>query len=219
MATRSRPAPGGGRMVDVSPDRLPGWVNRFVAGHEGATEPQLVDDAVFIRAGDGSTASIEVPYPPLTLEGREPLEAVLAHLEGIGTIGLLLFRAGAHSVGLCRDRTVLASSTDRHYVQGRTAAGGWSQQRYARRRGNQRAAAQQEAAADAARVWSTVPPDVLFLAGDRTAISEVLEDPRLTRFRGLPSRAIGDIPEPRRSVLDEVAARSLDVTVVIRDPG
>ncbi|WP_353647496.1 acVLRF1 family peptidyl-tRNA hydrolase [Nakamurella sp. A5-74] len=219
MATRSRPAPGGGRMVDVAPDRLTGWVNRFVAGHAGATEPRVVDDGVLIRAGDGSTASIEVPYPPLRLAGMEPLEAVLAHLEGIGTIGLLLFRAGAHSVGLCKDRTVLASSTDRHYVQGRTAAGGWSQQRYARRRGNQLSAAQQEAASDAARVWSTVTPDVLLLAGDRKAINGVLEDPRLTRFLDLPTRAIGDVPEPRRSVLDDVAARSLDVTVVIRDPG
>ncbi|MBE7162175.1 MAG: hypothetical protein INR72_13100, partial [Williamsia herbipolensis] len=166
-------------MVDVSADRLPGWVNRFVAGHHGAADPVVVDDTVLIRAGDGSTATVQVPWPPVRWDGKEPLEAVLEHLAGIGTVGLLLFRAGAHSVGLCRDRTVLASSTDRHYVQGRTAAGGWSQQRYARRRGNQLAAAQQEAASDAARVWSTVLPDVLLLAGDSQAIGGVLADPRL----------------------------------------
>jgi peptide subunit release factor 1 (eRF1) len=34
-----------------------------------------------------------------------------------------------------------ASKVDRQYVQGRTAAGGWSQQRFARRRDNQARAA------------------------------------------------------------------------------
>lgn len=219
MSARSRPAAGGGRAVDVPPDRLAGWVNRFVSGHQGAADPVFLDGAVLIRAGDGSSATIAVPYGPLRSEDtREPIEAVLHHLEQLGTIGLLLFRAGAHSVGLCRDRRVLSSSTDRHYVQGRTAAGGWSQQRYARRRGNQLSAAQQSAAFDTARVWGSVAPQVLLLAGDRQAINGVLEDPRLSRFLELPTRRIGDIAEPRRSILDEVAARSLDVTIVVQDP-
>ena len=74
------------------------------------------------------------------------MEALLDHLAGLGALGLILVRGGAHSVGVARDGVVLSSSTDRAYLQGRTAAGGWSQQRFARRRGNQRTASYDSAA-------------------------------------------------------------------------
>jgi hypothetical protein len=35
-------------------------------------------------------------------------------------------------------------------------------------------------------------------------------------LRQLPSRTFGDIPEPRRAVLDAVAERSLVVRIVVR---
>jgi hypothetical protein len=34
----------------------------------------------------------------------------------------------------------------------------------------------------------------------------------------LPARAFPDIPEPRRVVLDDIAARSLSVEITIRTP-
>lgn len=213
----SRPAAGGGRLVDVAPGRLTGWVTRFAAGHGGMTEPVADPAGVDLVAADGSEARIAVPYPPMTIGRREPLEAVLDHVAGIGEIGLLLFRAGAHSVGLCRDGLVTASSTDTHYVQGRTAAGGWSQQRYARRRGNQLDAAQDSTIGAAVRVLSAGMPRALLVGGDQRSLGTILEDPRLHTWAALPRRKFPDIVEPRRVVLDDVARRSLDLTVTVHN--
>jgi hypothetical protein len=204
-------------VVEVSPDRLSGWVNRFAARNNGLTNVTADDGGVSIVGGDGTTARIDVPFAPMALGDREPIEAVLDHLAGIGAIGLILVRAGAHSVGICRDRKVTVSSTDTHYVQGRTAAGGWSQQRYARRRGNQLTAAQQETAEAAARVLSTTAVAALIVGGDLKSIVAVLDDPRLAELKTLPRREFRDIAEPRRAVLDEVAGRSLDVSITVRD--
>jgi hypothetical protein len=173
---------------------------------------------VDLTGGDGTTARIEVPFPPMAIGDREPIEAVLHHTGSLGLIGLILVRAGAHSVGVCRDGVVIASSTDTHYVQGRTAAGGWSQQRYARRRGNQLTAAQQKTAEVADRILGGHRLNALVVSGDLKNITAVLQDPRLGGLRTLPRREFRNIPEPRRAVLDEVAGHSLDLTITVRDP-
>lgn len=212
-----RSAAGGGRTVDVSPARLSGWVTRFGLRNNGIADMTADPTGVSIVGGDGTSARIDAPFPPMTVSHREPVEAVLDHLAGVGTIGLILVRAGAHSVGICRDAVVTGSSTGTHYVQGRTAAGGWSQQRYARRRGNQLAAAQESTATAAARVLADVPLDALIVGGDLRSIAAVLDDPRLARLITLPRREFRDIVEPRRMVLDDVARRSLDVQITVRD--
>jgi hypothetical protein len=173
---------------------------------------------VTVRGGDGTTAELAVPYGPMRIDDREPVEALLDHLADVGTLGLVLVRAGAYSIGACRDRVVLSSTTDRRYVQGRTAAGGSSQQRFARRRANQRRESSSAAADATARVLGPVASTLrgLVLAGDRAALAAVMADPRLTGLAALPTRTIPDIPEPRRAVLDDVAARSLDVTITVR---
>lgn len=217
---RARPAAGGGRLVEVAPDRLVGWLARFAVRNEGASEPAFASDGVIVRGGNGSMARIVVPFGPLQPQSdHEPVESVLAHVAGLGVIGIIAVRAGAHSAGLARDGQVLRSSTDRHYVQGRTAAGGWSQQRFARRRANQKEAAWQDAADDAARVLldpAGPRPDALVLAGDAGALQQVLADGRLAVLVELPRRVFGDIPEPRRAVLDELAVRcrTLEITIV-----
>jgi len=149
---------------------------------------------------------------------REPLEALISHLAGLGAVGIVAVRAGAHSVGVARDRVVLASRTDRAHLQGRTAAGGWSQQRFARRRGNQRAASYESAASTVARMLVPLATSLrgLVLGGDRSGLADVLADSRLSVLSGLPRRVFADIAEPRRTVLDEIAARSLMVEITIR---
>ena len=146
------------------------------------------------------------------------MEALLAHLAALGALGLILVRGGAHSVGVARAGVVLSSSTDRAYLQGRTAAGGWSQQRFARRRDNQRAASYDSAATTAARILTPIATSLagLVLGGDRRGLADVLADSRLAGLAGLPVRTFPDIPEPRRAVLDDIAARSLSVEIVIR---
>jgi hypothetical protein len=128
-------------------------------------------------------------------------------------------RERGFSVGVCRAGEVMVSSTDSRYVQSRTAAGGWSQQRYARRRGNQRRDSYRAAADAAHRVFSAHAArfDGLIAAGDRTAIDAVLDDARLRGLAALPRRVFPDVGEPRRAVLDDVAVRALTIAITIRD--
>ena len=62
-------------------------------------------------------------------------------------------------------------------MQGRTKAGGQSQQRFARRRDNQARQAYEAAADHAARILGRVALPVV-TGGDHAAVDEVLADPR-----------------------------------------
>jgi hypothetical protein len=216
--SKRRAVAGGAVAVEVPPDRLVGWVNRFAGRNDGLTAVTTDGLTVTMTGGDGTEATIDVPFGPMTVDDAEPVEALLAHLAALGALGLILVRGGAHSVGVARAGIVLSSSTDRAYLQGRTAAGGWSQQRFARRRDNQRAASYDSAATTAARILIPIATSLtgLVLGGDRRALADVLADSRLAGLAGLPVRTFPDIPEPRRAVLDDIAARSLSVEIVIR---
>lgn len=215
---RPRPVAGGGKEVEISADRIGGWVNRFAGRNTGVSELVEHLDRLEIVAHDGTTATLEVPFPPMSIGTREPIEALVDHLGSVGLLGLVLVRGGAHSIGTARDGVVLSSSTDRAYLQGRTAAGGWSQQRYARRRGNQLTASLADSAATVARVLLPLAGRLggLILAGDASALKKVMAEPELKPFAPLPSRMFGDIPEPRRAVLEAVAERSLVVRIIVR---
>lgn len=219
--TRRRAVAGGGVAVEVPPERLVGWVNRFAGRNAGVADVHTDGLAVTLTGGDGTLAELTVPFGPMRTGGQDPLETLLAHLDGLGALGVVLARGGAHSIGVVRDGVVLSSSTDRAYLQGRTAAGGWSQQRFARRRENQRSASYDNAAGTAARVLTPVASSLcgLVLGGDRRGLADVLEDPRLEFLSALPSRTFADITEPRRAVLDEIAVRSRSVEITIRSTG
>ena len=58
--------------------------------------------------------------------------------------------------------------------------------------------------------------DALVAAGDAAALDTVLADPRLKRLAALPRRTFGDIAEPRRAVIDELAVRLYDVEITVR---
>ncbi len=215
---RPRQAAGGGIEVEISGDRIVGWVNRFAGRNDGVTDLAAHPDRLEITGGDGTTATLEVPFGPMSVGHREPVEALVDHLAGVGLLGLVLVRGGAHSIGTAKDGVALSSSTDRAYLQGRTAAGGWSQQRYARRRGNQLTASLADSTATVERLLVPLARrlDGLVLAGDAGALRTVMAAPSLLPLRDLPSRMFGDIPEPRRAVLDDIARRSLVVRIVVR---
>jgi len=215
--TKRRTVSGGGIAVEVPPDRLVGWVNRFAGRNDGLAAISADGDMISVAGGDGTAAVLQVPFGPMTVGDREPIEALLHHLSGLGALGVVLVRGGAHSVGVVRDGLVLSSSTDRAYLQGRTAAGGWSQQRFARRRENQRTASFENASTTTARLLVPLAASLrgLVLGGDKHALAEVFADSRLVVLENLPRRVFGDIAEPRRAVLDEIATRSLSVEIVI----
>lgn len=214
-----------GKRIRVGRNRLPGWCERFTAAHGGAATMVSVPHTVTVAAGDGSTATITVPYAPMEIptggvEGSD-IAALSEHLARPRRIGLVLVRRGAHSVGIAEDGAVSVSSTDRHYVQGRTAAGGWSQQRFARRRENQVRVALQRAAEDVRRVLlpRAGELDAVVLGGDRGALDRLRAERDLAPVFELAEPWVLDVPEPRRKVLDDAALDATGVSVLIRETG
>ncbi len=111
------------------------------------------------------------------------------------------------------------SKIGQRHVQGKTKAGGWSQQRFARRRDNQARQAYEAAAGHAVRILDPVARelDLLVLGGDKAGVRAVLEDPRLQALAGVPQQWITDVADPRRSVLDDVIGRARSVRVEVVD--
>lgn len=103
------------------------------------------------------------------------------------------------------------------YVQSRTAAGGWSQQRFARRRANQADGLVGAAAEHAVRLLSGIRPAGLVLGGDKTLTAALLEDERLAGLRDLPRRQFHDLPDPRLDVLQKALDRARAVRITIEE--
>ncbi|WIX97955.1 acVLRF1 family peptidyl-tRNA hydrolase [Amycolatopsis mongoliensis] len=213
---KARQVAGGGRAVEVPPERLAGWFARFADRHGGIVTTEGAPDAVRVTAADGATATATVPFGPF--DGGT-VEALVAHALVPRRIALVLVRLGGHSIGVARGGRVELSRTGRHLVQGRSAAGGWSQQRFARRRAGQARHALREAAQD---VFEVLVPrlsevDAVVLGGDRRALDELREDRRLAALFARAEPRVLEVGEPSRAVLEEAAVRALSVQVTLRD--
>ena len=210
------------RAVLVEPERLAGWFDRFGQRHGGVLDTMLAAGRVVVRAADGASATVDVPFAPLlpavrgTREGLA-VDELVEHLQRSRRVALLLVRLGGHSVGVAYDGAVVLSSTDRRLVHGRHRSGGSSSGRFARRREGQARVALQAAADTAARVLlpqlSTV--DAVVLGGDRRALDQLRADPRLVPLFARAEPTVLDVPEPRRTVLDAAARRVRCARVVV----
>ncbi|HST64094.1 MAG TPA: acVLRF1 family peptidyl-tRNA hydrolase [Mycobacteriales bacterium] len=183
------------RWVSVSPERLAGWLDRFAAAH-GPVSSTVDDTVVVVRGADGTVAELMVPFPPLSGD-------LVAHALADRRVGVLLVRLGGYAAGVFDGTRLVASKVGSRQVHGRSAAGGQSQQRFARRREGQVRVALAAAADTAVNVLvpvvSTV--DAVVLGGDRRAADDVLADPRLAPLRPLVVEARLDVPDPRLKVL------------------
>ena len=112
---------------------------------------------------------------------------------------------------------VLASKVGSTYVQSRTAAGGQSQQRFARRRSNQADALVEAVAEQAARIFSGGLFEYVVPGGDRALAGLVLQHPALKDFAAMPRLAYLDVPDPKAAVLRKAAADSCAVRVQVTD--
>jgi hypothetical protein len=200
------------RVVHVAPERLARWMAGFEDRH-GATQATGSRDEVLLAAADGAQARISVPFPPFL--GEDPLNDLPHHASVERRVAALLVRKGGYAVGVFTGRRVIASKVGSSYVQSRTKAGGWSQQRFARRRENQAGKAFEAAAEAAAAVLLPVLDhlEAVFLGGDRAAIGAVLDDPRLAAVRAKAGPAIWPVPEPRRRVLEAFPDQFLAVRI------
>src|SRR5699024_4997005 len=177
---------------------------------------------VTVTGGNGTTVRAAVPFERLDTVGESDglwIEPLVEHLGRPRRNGLVLVRLGGHSAGIAGQGRVVGSRTARQQVHGRNSAGGWSQQRFARRRERQVREALRAAADDAVEVVAarSTELDAVVLGGDRKALDTLYADSRLGALFARAEPRVLDVPEPRRTVLDDAAARTRCVELVIRD--
>ncbi|HEX5540483.1 MAG TPA: acVLRF1 family peptidyl-tRNA hydrolase [Micromonospora sp.] len=211
-----RPAAGGGRWVDVDPARLSRWIDGFAARH-GAPQTTPQPYGVRLLAPDGATAELHAP-PGAPPEGDLP--GFITAAAAPRRLGLLLARKSAVAVGVIDGDQLIESKVETRYVQARTAAGGWSQQRFARRRDNQTKAAAGRAVDLVARLLLPYAETLtsLVCGGDRRTIEAILADRRLAPLVALRSDRLLDVPEPRHAVLVAAIPAARAVRILVRDP-
>jgi hypothetical protein len=226
------PAAGGGRWVEVPPERLVTWVVTFAERHGGAAAGQPVTTgesgaAVTFTAADGATAECHPPFPPLPagVPGavRAAAEALAAHAAADRTVGVLLVRLGGYAAGVFSGSPprLVDSKTGSRPVHGRSAAGGWSQQRFARRRENQAATALRAAADAAAEVFGRYGPDQLdavVLGGDKRSAAGLTGDARLEKYLAKATGRFLTVPDPRLAVLRDIPRAFLATRVRLTEP-
>ncbi len=203
------------RTVLVPPARLARWFENFTGRH-GPTSYDVVDGRLVATADDGAVAEAS---PPLGrgYDGPPDVAAFTADCLVTERWGVLLVRKGGFAVATVSGSEVAESKVGQRHVQGRTKAGGQSQQRFARRRDNQARQAYEAAAEHAARIL-TGPLVALVCGGDRSAVDAVLEDPRLRRLTRVRAGPWLAVPDPRRAVLDQAVVDGGSVVISVLDP-
>jgi hypothetical protein len=285
-------AGSGGKWLEVSAERLPGWIASFAVRHgvsgagAGSGEALTVavgDDHISFTAQDGAVAQCHPPFPPAggmtaLLEEVTPpsrlqdpdvfdhpaqagfgqqggpddpaaiAEALAAHARKPRTVGVLLVRLGGYAAGVFTGYPPVLgdAKVGSRPVHGRSAAGGWSQHRFARRREKQANEAL-GAAADAAvmilgQAGATVRStsqkrattsgaaaagrpqaratrlDAVVLGGDRRAVADLRDDPRLAPYFALATERFLTVPDPKRAVLLEAAKQFTAVRIWLTEP-
>jgi Actinobacteria/chloroflexi VLRF1 release factor len=288
----------GGKWLEVSAERLPGWIASFAlrhavsgaeAGSGEALEVAVGDDHISFTAQDGAVAQCYPPFPPAggmtaLLEEVTPpsrlqdpdvfdhpapagfgqpggpddpaaiAEALAAHARKPRTVGVLLVRLGGYAAGVFTGYPPVlgAAKVGSRLVHGRSAAGGWSQHRFARRREKQasealsaaadaavmifqggaggqkgtaavRSTSQKRAADGGAAAGRRPQPraarlDAVVLGGDRRAVADLRDDPRLAPYFGLATERFLTVPDPKRAVLLESAKQFTATRIWLTEP-
>jgi hypothetical protein len=217
--------------VEVPLRRLAPWLTGFEARHGpwvaaaiGTSDSAGSSDSVPARwqltADDGTVAVMSVPewLPPTSApsDGDDAdASGALADLAQLRPpFGVLLLRRAGYAVGLFHGDALIDRKVGARHIHGRTAAGGWSQQRYARRRANQADEIVLAAAAAADRILGGADPAPQFLVtgGDRPLLGAALEHVRRS-VAALPIGAHLGIGTPDARVLAEVPDRVLAVQI------
>ena len=266
-------AGSGGKWLDVSAERLPGWIASFAVRHglsdaqEGSGRALAVtvdDDHVSFTAHDGAVAQCYPPFPPAAgmtalLEEVTPparlddpavspaapddpagvARALAAHARKPRTVGVLLVRLGGYAAGVFTGYPPVLgpAKVGSRLVHGRSAAGGWSQHRFARRREKQASEALSAAADAAVLIFGggsvggggggggggkpqpkIARLDAVVLGGDRRAVADLRGDPRLAPYFALAAERFLTVPDPKRAVLLEAAKQFTAVKIMLTEP-
>jgi hypothetical protein len=194
--------------VLVPRSRLTRWVENFRVRH-GDVVHDVRGGVLGGAAADGSTFEASLPLDA-AYDGAPDVDAFAAAMVPDGEWGVLLVRKGGFAVARLRGAELVDHKIGQRHVQGRTKAGGQSQQRFARRRDNQARRAYEAAADHAARLLGAAPLPVV-TGGDHAAVDDVLADPRLRKLARVGPWL--PVPDPRRAVLDGAVADALSARV------
>lgn len=192
-------------VVLVPAARCRRWVDNFAERH-GGVDLAVGDGLLVGTAPDGSTFRAALPFAA-TYDGPATADGFVAAITVPDAWGVLLVRKGGFAVARLAGMETTASKVGQRHVQGRTKAGGQSQQRFARRRDNQARQAYEAAAEHAARIL-VAPVHALVTGGDHPAVEAVLDDVRLTKLRDRVVPPWLAVPDPRRSVLEQAVAEA-----------
>lgn len=215
----------------MAPERFPGWIASFGGRHGAVSVKAEPDGVVLFTAADGARARAHPPFPPgpdpvaQDPVAQDPVEVareIAAHAAADRTVGVLLVRLGGYAAGVFTGAPprLAASKVGSRLVHGRSAAGGQSQQRFARRREKQATEALGAAADTAAGVFGRFgrPLDALVLGGDRRAVAALRDDPRLRGYFAAAVVRFLTVPDPRLAVLRETPRMFRAIQVQLTDP-
>jgi hypothetical protein len=204
------------RTVLVPAERVVRWFENFRARH-GAPGLAVRQGRLVATAPDGEVAEAALPFgqeyagAPDVVEFREAVEQSVRW-------GVLLVRKGGFAVAAGVGSSTGPTKVGQRHVQGRTKAGGQSQQRFARRRDNQARQAYEAAADHAHRILVAEAGGVVALVcgGDRGAVDAVLSDPRLAAVAERRTGPWLSVPDPRRAVLDQAILDARSAVITLR---
>ena len=188
------------------------WFENFGSRHDGAAY-DVRDGCLCATAEDGSTARARLPFAQ-QYDGPPLPDAFADSVDAPACWGILLVRKGGFAVARLSGTDLVEHKIGQRHVQGRTKAGGQSQQRFARRRDNQATAAYAAAADHAARIL-TGHLAALVTGGDRSAVDAVLADSRLQEPAARRTDLWLDTPDPRRAVLDKAVVDACSVAIEV----
>ncbi|KAA1417133.1 hypothetical protein F0U44_18375 [Nocardioides humilatus] len=196
--------------VQVPTVRVERWVANFADRH-GETTLGVTEGALRGEASDGSWFLARLPFAS-EYDGPPDAAAFAGAAQPPDQWGVLLVRKGGFAIARLAGPMLGESKVGQRHVQGRTKAGGQSQQRFARRRDNQAREAYGAAADHAARILAGLSGPVV-TGGDHAAVTAVLEDPRLAGLSVVEPWIA--CPDPRRAVLDAAIGDAQAVRVEV----
>lgn len=223
------------RTVWVPASRLDRWITGFIDRH--SAQEHQAGGTVSLEGIDGSSATVHSPFPiqPSDADGSdadgsdadgsdadgsdaESRAIFIDHIAHPPRCAVILIRRGGFAVAIVDAGHIVASDIGRRHVQGRSAAGGWSQQRFARRRLNQANTLVDAAVDYAVRVLLPAPSlAYVVTGGDRPLVEQALENPRLRALASLPRGPHLEVPDPRRDVVNRLPEQLASARIDLRE--
>jgi hypothetical protein len=239
----------GPRTVYVGADRIERWITGFGERNPGLSVARHTDRAELIapdgsravqyptfapallgdhaNSGDSPSASAPGGTPansgwtqsPSAANLDDLAAALIAEAYSVRVIRALLIRRGGYACAVLTGDVITASKVGSRYVQGRTAAGGWSQQRFARRREGQVQVLVGATIDVATRILlPAAPNDALVTGGDKPLVEQVLAAPQLKPLTRLIHPRHLDVPDPKQAQITLLREQARAIRIVLHPP-